>query len=132
MAFTPDEEIGQGTSTSAWSASAPRWPIRWTGRCPARSEDETFSASSVTVTIRGHSVHPGYAKDKMVNSIKLARAPDQLTPARRAGPETTSGREGYVHPNSIEGSVEQTVLRFIVRDFDGAQLEAHERLLQRL
>ena len=132
VAFTPDEEIGQGTKHFSLERFGAAVAYTVDGSLPGEIEDETFSASSVTVTIRGHNVHPGYAKDKMVNSLKLAAALISRLPGDGLAPEKTSGREGYVHPNSIEGSVEQTVLRFIVRDFDGAQLEAHERLLQRL
>jgi tripeptide aminopeptidase len=95
-------------------------------------EDETFSASTVTITIRGHNIHPGYAKGKLVNSVKLAARLLSWLPDDRLSPETTEGREGYVHPNGIEGGVEQTAIRFIVRDFDAARLEAHEQFLQDL
>ena len=73
MAFTPDEEIGQGTKHFSLERFGAAVAYTVDGSLPGEIEDETFSASSVTVTIRGHNVHPGYAKDKMVNSIKLAR-----------------------------------------------------------
>jgi tripeptide aminopeptidase len=132
IAFTPDEEIGQGTRHFDLARFGADVAYTVDGSEPGEIEDETFSASAVTVTIRGHNIHPGYAKSKMVNSIKLAAALLERLPREGLSPETTEGREGYVHPMAIEGGVEETVIRFIVRDFDGALLEEHERLLQRL
>src|SRR5204863_10062110 len=82
--------------------------------------------------LRGHNIHPGYAKGKMLNSIKLAARLLSWLPADRLSPETTEGRQGYVHPNGIEGGVEETTIRLIVRDFDAATMEEHERFLQEL
>ena len=132
VAFTPDEEIGQGTryfDTKAFGAD-----VAYTvdGSDAGEIEDETFSASKVVVTIRGHGIHPGYAKGKLVNAVKLAARLISRLPADSLSPETTEGREGYVHPNQIEGGVEQATVAFIVRDFDAAQLERHERLIQDL
>ena len=132
IAFTPDEEIGQGTKhfdSKAFGAS-----VAYTvdGSDVGEIEDETFSASRAVVTIRGHNIHPGYARGKMVNSIKLAARLLAQLPPDALSPETTEGREGYVHPMSIEGGVEQTKLVFIVRDFEEAKLAEHEALLKRL
>jgi tripeptide aminopeptidase len=132
IAFTPDEEIGQGTRHFDLARFGADVAYTVDGAVPGEIEDETFSASAVTVTIRGHNIHPGYAKGKMVNSIKLAAALLERLPREGLSPETTEGREGYVHPMAIEGGVDETVIRFIVRDFDGALLEEHERLLRRL
>ena len=122
----------RGRATSIWPASAPTWPTPSTARRAGEIEDETFSACRGTITIRGHNIHPGYARGKMVNSIKLAAALLSKLPQDGLSPETTEGREGYVHPMAIEGGVEETVLRFIVRDFDADALAAQEALLQRL
>lgn len=132
IAFTPDEEVGRGTERFDVAGFGARVAYTVDGSTVGEVEDETFSASSVTITIRGHNVHPGYAKDKMVNSIKLAAKLLARLPAEALSPETTEGRQGYVHPNGVEGSVEETKLLFIVRDFDAQQLAEHEALLQRL
>src|SRR5262245_54242846 len=132
IAFTPDEEIGHGTRHFDLARFGADVAYTVDGSDPGEIEDETFSASSVNVTIRGHNIHPGYAKGKMVNSIKLAADLLERLPREGLSPETTEGREGYLHPMAIEGGVEETVIRFIVRDFDGALLEEHERFLRRL
>lgn len=132
LAFTPDEEVGRGTERFDVAAFGAQVAYTVDGSEVGEIEDETFSASSVIVTIRGHNVHAGYAKGKLVNSIKLAAALLARLPHDRLSPETTEGREGYVHPTSIEGSVEQTTIRFIARDFDSARLEEHEALIKRL
>jgi tripeptide aminopeptidase len=132
IAFTPDEEIGRGTEHFDRERFGATVAYTVDGAAPGEIEDETFAASAVTVTIRGHNIHPGYARGKMVNSIKLAGDLLGRLPREGLSPETTEGRQGYVHPMAIEGGVEETRLRFIVRDFDGALLEAHEALLRRL
>ncbi|HEU5315327.1 MAG TPA: peptidase T [Chloroflexota bacterium] len=132
VAFTPDEEIGQGTRYFDIKAFGADVAYTVDGSDAGEIEDETFSASKVVVTIRGHGIHPGYAKGKLVNSIKLAARLLSRLPADALSPETTEGRQGYVHPNAVQGGVEQTTLTFIVRDFDAAQLERHERLIQDL
>lgn len=131
IAFTPDEEIGQGTKHFDLRAFGADVAYTVDGSTAGEIQDETFSASSVSVTIRGHNTHPGYAKGKMVNSIKLAADLLARLPREGLSPETTTGREGYVHPMAIEGGVEETTLRFIARDFSAEDLAAHETLLQR-
>ncbi|MDQ3701173.1 MAG: peptidase T [Chloroflexota bacterium] len=131
IAFTPDEEIGQGTKHFDLRAFGADLAYTVDGSTAGEIQDETFSASSVTVIIRGHNTHPGYAKGKMVNSIKLAADLLARLPREGLSPETTAGREGYVHPMAIEGGVEETTLRFIARDFSADDLVAHESLLQR-
>lgn len=132
LAFTPDEEIGQGTRYFDLAAFGADVAYTLDGSTIGEIQDETFSASSMTITIRGHNTHPGYAKGKMVNSIKLAASLLRRLPPHTLSPETTDRRQGYVHPMAIEGGVEQTTLRFIVRDFEGAKLEEYEGLLRRL
>jgi tripeptide aminopeptidase len=94
-------------------------------------EAETFSAYGVTVTFKGFNIHPGFAKDRMVNSVKLATEFLSLLPPGES-PETTEGREGYLHPAHIEGSEERTVVTFIVRDFDIADAQARIATLREL
>jgi tripeptide aminopeptidase len=94
-------------------------------------EDETFSADGVIITIHGVSAHPGFAKGKLINAIKiagefLARLPEKLSP------ETTEEREGFVHPVHVEGGAEKAEVHFIIRDFETARLEEHENLLRKL
>ena len=132
IAFTPDEEIGQGTKHFDVKAFGADVAYTVDGSDVGEIQDETFSASRVVITIRGHNIHPGYAKGKMVNSIKLAARLLAQLPPESLSPETTDGRDGYVHPMSVEGGVEQTKLVFIVRDFEESKLSQHEALLKRL
>ena len=132
VAFTPDEEIGQGTKHFDIKRFGAVVAYTVDGSDVGEIEDETFSASRAVVTIRGHNIHPGYAKGRMVNSVKLAARLLSQLPVGSLSPETTEGREGYVHPMSIEGGVEQTKIVFIVRDFDEKKLGEHEALLKRL
>ncbi|HET7767546.1 MAG TPA: peptidase T [Chloroflexota bacterium] len=132
VAFTPDEEIGQGTKHFDIKRFGASVAYTVDGSDVGEIEDETFSASRAVITIRGHNIHPGYARGKMVNSIKLAARLLAQLPTDSLSPETTDGRQGYVHPMSVEGGVEQTKLVFIIRDFDVAKLAEHEAHLQRL
>jgi tripeptide aminopeptidase len=95
-------------------------------------EDETFSADAVKITFNGISAHPGYAKNKMVNAIKLASEVVAALPKDRWSPETTSNREGFVHPTSIEGGLEQATLQFIIRDHQTSKLVEYEAELKRI
>jgi tripeptide aminopeptidase len=93
---------------------------------------ETFSAASVRVTIHGLSVHPGTAKEKLVNAVKLASELVLSLPPDRLSPETTEEREGYVHPHRISGNAEEAIVDFIARDHDDELLASHVELLGRL
>ncbi len=93
---------------------------------------ETFSAAAMRVTIRGLSVHPGSAKGKLVNAVKLASELVLSVPQGRLSPETTEGREGYVHPHRISGNTEEAVVDFIARDHDDDLLASHMELLRKL
>jgi tripeptide aminopeptidase len=95
-------------------------------------ETETFSADACTVIFRGFNTHPGFGKDTMVNSIKVAADFLQRLPRSGLSPETTAGREGFVHPYVLEGSVDSTSIRFIIRDFETAGLSQKARLLEKL
>jgi tripeptide aminopeptidase len=95
-------------------------------------EDETFSADAMDVTFEGLSANPGYAKGKMINAIKLAAEFVSKLPNTNLSPETTSGREGFVHPTSVSGGLESALVQFIIRDHDTSKLKIYEDFLVEL
>jgi tripeptide aminopeptidase len=130
--FTPDEEIGRGVDkVDLQKLRADYGYTLDAGEC-GTIEDENFSADGLQVTFYGVSAHPGYAKDKMVNAIKLAAAFIDRLPRDEFSPESTEGRYGFVHPVSIEGIPEKITLRFILRDFVGSKLAGYEEYLRDL
>ena len=132
IAFTVDEEVGNGTKYIDLDRFGAEVAYTLDGSGLGELEIETFSADQVLVTIRGRSFHPGTAKGKLVNAVKLAADLVGALPRDALSPETTEDREGFVHPNLIEGTTEEARIRFIVRDHDDAQLAEHERMLQAL
>ena len=132
VAFTVDEEVGRGAEDFDLEGFGASVAYTLDGSDLGELEVETFSAASVRVTIRGLSVHPGTAKDKLVNAVKLASELVLSVPHGRLSPETTDEREGYVHPHRISGSTEEAVVDFIARDHDDDLLAAHVELLERL
>jgi tripeptide aminopeptidase len=132
LGFTPDEEVGRGTEFFDVAAFGADLAYTLDASNPGEIEFETFCADSATVEFYGRNVHPGYAKGKMVNSLKLAAELIQRLPQDRLSPETTDGREGYLHPLGIEGNVERTKITFIVRDFTRDGLREIEDLLRQL
>ena len=130
VAFTVDEEVGRGAEDFDLDAFGADAAYTLDGSDLGELEVETFSAKSVRVTIHGLSVHPGTAKGKLVNAVKLASELVMSMPAGRLSPETTEGREGYVHPHRIAGNSEEAVVDFIARDHDDALLEEHVELLR--
>ena len=130
--FTPDEEIGRGVDRVDLAKLGADFAYTVDGETAGSIEDETFSADGVTLVINGISVHPGFAKGKLKSAIKIASEIVSALPSDRLSPESTSDREGFVHPVSIQGSVEQATVEFIVRDFVDNQLAAHERELEEL
>ncbi len=132
VAFTVDEEVGRGAEDFDLDAFGAEVAYTLDGSDLGELEVETFSAASVRVTIRGLSVHPGSAKDKLVNAVKLASELVLSVPRRHLSPETTEGREGYVHPHRISGSTEEAIVDFIARDHDDELLAAHVELLRGL
>jgi tripeptide aminopeptidase len=132
VAFTVDEEVGRGAEDFDLEAFGADVAYTLDGSDLGELEVETFSAASVRVTIRGRSVHPGTAKDKLVNAVKLASELVVSVPAGRLSPETTEGREGYVHPHRISGSTEEAIVDFIARDHDDELLASHVELLRGL
>ena len=132
IGFTVDEEVGRGVDHFDLDEFGADLAYTLDGAEVGRIDDETFSASEVRIRIEGLSVHPGTSKGKMVNAIKLgARLIDRL-PRDQRSPETTEGREGFIHPHRFTGTTAEAELRFIARDFDAAKLEEHEQLLRKL
>ena len=127
-----DEEVGRGVDHFDIDEFGADFAYTLDGSELGRIDDETFSASEVRILIEGHSVHPGTSKGKMVNAIKLAARLLERLPKDERSPETTEGREGFVHPTRIAGTTAEAELRFIARDFDPAKLAEHEDLLRRL
>jgi tripeptide aminopeptidase len=121
--FTPDEEIGRGVDKADLKRLAAQVAYTIDGETAGQVEDETFSADGAVVTVQGVPAHPGFAKGAMENAIKIAaRIVDNL-PKDTCSPETTSGKEGFVHPLSIEAELDRAVLKFILRDFTTAGLQ---------
>jgi tripeptide aminopeptidase len=132
VAFTVDEEVGRGAEDFDLAAFGADVAYTLDGSGLGELETETFSAMSVRVTIHGLSVHPGTAKGKLVNAVKLAAKLVTSLPSDRLSPETTEGREGYVHPHRVSGNTEEAVVDFIARDHDDVLLDEHVALLRRL
>ncbi len=132
VAFTVDEEVGRGAEDFDLEAFGADVAYTLDGSDLGELEMETFSAAAMRVTIRGLSVHPGSAKGKLVNAVKLASELVLSVPQGRLSPETTEGREGYVHPHRISGNTEEAVVDFIARDHDDDLLASHMELLQKL
>lgn len=132
VAFTVDEEVGRGAEDFDLDAFGADVAYTLDGSGLGELEIETFSAKSIRVTIRGHSVHPGSAKGKLVNAVKLAADIVASLPRDRLSPETTTDREGFVHPHRISGSAEEAIVDFIVRDHDDHLLEEHVAFVQEL
>jgi tripeptide aminopeptidase len=132
VAFTVDEEVGRGAEDFDLDAFGADVAYTLDGSDLGELEIETFSAASVRVTIRGLSVHPGTAKGKLVNAVKLASELVMALPQRHLSPETTEAREGYVHPGRISGNAEEAIVDFIARDHDDELLEKHVELLTSL
>jgi tripeptide aminopeptidase len=130
--FTPDEEIGRGVDKLDMQKLNADYGYTLDGGPLGEIEDETFSADAVKVTIHGVSAHPGYAKGKMVNAIKVASEFVHELPKDKWSPETTEHREGFVHPLAIEGGLEKATVTFIIRDHDTSKLAEYEAILEGL
>lgn len=128
--FTPDEEVGRGVEQLDMKKLNADYGYTLDGGELGSIEDETFSADAVKVTIHGVSAHPGYAKGIMVNAMKVAGAFLDALPKDSWSPETTEGREGFVHPTSVSGVLEKTTVTFIVRDHVTAKLAEYEARLK--
>ena len=132
IAFTPDEEVGRGTLHFDVSRFGAMCAYTMDGGTRGEVESESFSADAMTLTFFGFNTHPGYAKGRMVNAIKIAADFLNRLPTDRLSPETTSEREGFVHPYVLQSGVDRTSVKFIVRDFDTAQLAVKEAFLESL
>ena len=128
--FTPDEEVGKGTAKLDMGKLAADFGYTIDGGELGDLEDETFSADGAQIIIHGVIAHPGYAKNKLVNALKIAGAVLDALPKTEWSPETTTGKQGFVHPVRVEGIAEKTTIDFIVRDFETANLLVHEQKLQ--
>ncbi|MFN2336606.1 MAG: peptidase T [Bacteroidales bacterium] len=128
IAFTPDEEIGRGADHFDVRAFGASYAYTLDGGGIGELEYENFNAAAATVTIRGRGVHPGTAKDTMINSIILARELDALLPQGER-PEHTSGYQGFFHLYDIRGSVEETVMKYIIRDHDPVRFSDRKKIL---
>jgi tripeptide aminopeptidase len=131
VGFTPDEEIGRGTDYFDISKFGADVAYTLDGARRGEVEDETFSAAKATVTFRGRSAHTGTAKGVMLNAVKAAADFVVALPRDRLSPETTEGREGFVHPDEIAGNVEEVILVVNLRDFDDDRLEEYAELVNR-
>jgi tripeptide aminopeptidase len=130
--FTPDEEVGLGTAKVDMKKLGANFGYTLDGGEAGSLEDETFSADGAVITISGVITHPGYAKDKLVNALKVAGAVLDALPKNEWSPETTEKREGFVHPTSLNGIAEKATLQFIVRDFTVTGLQQHHARLKNL
>lgn len=130
--FTPDEEVGRGTNHLDMKLLGADFAYTLDGGELATFEDETFSANGFAVHLVGIIAHPGYAKGKMVNAIKLAAEIIAALPKDRLAPEVTDKKQGFVHPVQIEGTAEKARIDFIIRDFDTRQLLEHQAEIVRI
>jgi tripeptide aminopeptidase len=130
--FTPDEEIGRGVDKVDLKKLAADFAYTMDGESAGQIEDETFSADAATIVIQGVSTHPGFAKGKMEHAIKIAARIVERLPSDTCSPETTEGKDGFLHPIGISGTLERTTIGFIVRDFTVAGLKQKEALLERI
>jgi len=132
ICFTPDEEVGRGTEKFDVEKFGAKFAYTIDGGTRGEVETETFSADAVVINFIGINVHPGYAKDKMVNSLKVAGHFLEMLPKGKLSPETTDGREGYVHPTTMNGNEEKTTVKFIIRDFIDDKLKEFESIVKDL
>ena len=131
VAFVPDEEIGHGAELLDLDTLGARWGYTVDGETLGEFNYECFSACEATVVVRGVMVHPGSAKDVMVNAITVASEFQQLVPAFER-PEHTEGREGFYHPTDIEGTAADVTLSYILRDFEAADFDARKETFRRI
>lgn len=130
IVFTPDEEVGKGTDKIDLQKLGAKYGYTLDGGEPGSLEDETFSADSVQIILHGVITHPGYAKGKMVNAMKLAAEVLAVLPKNVLSPETTEKREGFIHPVRLDGIAEKCTIDFIIRDFVTDGLKDKEDVLK--
>ena len=132
ICFTPDEEVGRGTEKFDLKKFGAKYAYTVDGQTRGEVESETFSADGVTIKFHGKNIHPGYAKGKMINAVKIAASFIESLPKEKLSPETTEKREGYVHCVSINANEELATLKFIIRDFETPKLKEYEDFLKDL
>jgi tripeptide aminopeptidase len=130
IAFNPDEEVGRGVIHFPVDELGAVAAYTLDGSTVGELQSETFSGAQVRMRIRGRSIHPGWGKNELVNAIKLAADVVSRLPADSLSPETTDGRDGFVHPTLVGGDSTEVELRFIVRDFEDDLLDRHVELLR--
>ena len=128
IAFTPDEEIGRGTDHFDLDFFRPDFAYTFDGGRVGSTESENFNAAAANVIITGKSIHPGTAKDKMINANKVAMEFNSLLP--NEAPENTSGYEGFYHLSASKGSVESATLEYIIRDFDWDNFQKRKKVFE--
>ena len=127
--FTPDEEVGKGTAKLNMQKLGAEFAYTLDGGEPGSLEDETFSADAVQLIIYGVIIHPGYAKGKLINALKIAGDVLASLPRAELSPETTDGKEGFIHPTRVDGIAEKATIDFIIRDFITEGLKKKEDFL---
>lgn len=127
--FTPDEEVGRGVNKVDLKKLGADYAYTMDGETAGHIEDETFSADSVDIVIAGVAIHPGFAKNRMENSIKIAGAIIDRLP-KDIAPETTEGKQGFIHPTGVAGSMEKAAISLIIRDFNDEGLAEKETMLE--
>jgi tripeptide aminopeptidase len=132
IAFNPDEEVGRGVIHFPVENLGAAAAYTVDGSTAGEVQSETFSGAQVRMRIHGRSIHPGWAKGELVNAIKVANEILSRLPQDRLSPETSEGREGYVHPVLVEGDSSEVELRFIARDFENDRLSEHVAFLRAL
>jgi len=132
IAFTPDEEVGRGTAHFDVARFGARCAYTMDGGSRGAVEIETFAADAMTVTFHGFNTHPGYAKRRMINAIKIAADFIHRLPSDRLSPESTDGHNGFVHPYVVNAGVECTSVKLLVRDFETEGLKEKEALVNAL
>ncbi|MCY4778459.1 peptidase T [Sphingobacterium sp. UT-1RO-CII-1] len=128
--FTPDEEIGRGVDYVDIKKLGADFGYTMDGEKAGTIEDETFSANAAQLTVHGVSVHPGFAKGKMINALKIVSDIITKLPKDKLSPETTEKKEGFIHANDIQGQVEKAKVNFIIRDHDTTKLTEHQATLK--
>jgi tripeptide aminopeptidase len=132
ICFTPDEEVGRGTEKFDVKKFGAKYAYTVDGQTRGEVESETFSADGVTIKFHGKNIHPGYAKGKMINAVKIAASFIESLPKEKLSPETTEKREGYIHCVSMNANEELATLKFIIRDFETPKLKEYEDFLKGL
>jgi tripeptide aminopeptidase len=130
--FTPDEEVGKGTAKVDMQKLGAQFGYTLDGGEEGTLEDETFSADGAQIVVHGVIAHPGYAKDTLVNALKIVGEILDALPKNEFSPETTNGRQGFVHPVAIGGIAERATIDFIIRDFENEKLVQHGERLKKI